>query len=175
MARIALIKLFTGLNLGVSQLSGELQRAGHDTIIVYFKDYLMVPRAEVAHYRVTDSMQCVGFGAMVSFPKFGYTEHVAQRNAKLTVSDADYDYYHKLYYLTRTPLPRWLVRRLGKSRILRRWPSLIDPLLPKKLRFFFLGDPKDLSAEVLDAPHAQAIIPGGELDRGHRAEAAAPA
>src|SRR5438105_4959304 len=54
MARIALIKLFTGLNLGVSQLSGELQRAGHDTIIVYFKDYLMVPRAEVSRYRVTD-------------------------------------------------------------------------------------------------------------------------
>jgi len=53
-ARIALIKLFTGLNLGVSQLSGQLQRAGHDTIIVYFKDYLMVPRAEVSRYRVTD-------------------------------------------------------------------------------------------------------------------------
>ena len=121
------------------------------------------------------SMQCVGFGAMVSFPKFGYTDNVAQRKATVTLSDADYDYYHKLYYLTRTDLPRWLVRRLGKSRILRRWPSLIDPLLPKKLPFFFLGDPKDLSAEVLDAPHAQAIIPGGELDRGQRAEAAAPA
>src|SRR5436190_7504629 len=53
-ARIALIKLFTGLNLGVSQLSGELRRAGHDTIIVYFKDYLMVPRADVSRYRVTD-------------------------------------------------------------------------------------------------------------------------
>ncbi len=43
MARVALIKLFTGLNLGVSQLSGELQRAGHDTRIIYFKDFLVVP------------------------------------------------------------------------------------------------------------------------------------
>ncbi len=39
MARIALIKPFTGLNLAVSQLSGELQRAGHESIIVYLKDY----------------------------------------------------------------------------------------------------------------------------------------
>ena len=43
MARVAFIKLFTGLNLGVSQLSGELQRAGHDTRIIYFKDFLVVP------------------------------------------------------------------------------------------------------------------------------------
>ena len=43
MARIAFVKLFTGLNLGVSQLSGELQRAGHDSLIIYFKDFLVVP------------------------------------------------------------------------------------------------------------------------------------
>src|SRR5437763_179533 len=30
MARVALIKVFTGLNLGVCQLSGELLRAGHE-------------------------------------------------------------------------------------------------------------------------------------------------
>ena len=48
MARVALIKLFTGLNLGVSQLSGELQRAGHDTRIIYFKDFLVVPEDEAA-------------------------------------------------------------------------------------------------------------------------------
>jgi len=43
MARVAFIKLFTGLNLGVSQLAGELQRAGHDTRIIYFKDYVVLP------------------------------------------------------------------------------------------------------------------------------------
>src|SRR5215470_14880376 len=54
MARVALIKLFTGLNLGVSQLSGELQRAGHDSLIIYFKDFLVVPLEESSRYLVTD-------------------------------------------------------------------------------------------------------------------------
>src|SRR5256885_9326317 len=54
MARVALIKLFTGLNLGVSQLSGELQRAGHETVIIYFKDFLFVRRPETHRYLVTD-------------------------------------------------------------------------------------------------------------------------
>ena len=40
MARIALIKLFTGLELGVKQLSGELQGAGHDSLVIFFKDLL---------------------------------------------------------------------------------------------------------------------------------------
>jgi radical SAM superfamily enzyme YgiQ (UPF0313 family) len=119
--------------------------------------------------------KCVGFGAMVSFPKFGYTEQVEQEGARLAVSDEDYFYYHKLYYLTRTKLPRWLVRAIGKSRLVRRYPSLIDRLLPAKLPFFFMGDIGDLSGEVMDAPHSQAIIPGGELDRGRPSEAAAPA
>jgi anaerobic magnesium-protoporphyrin IX monomethyl ester cyclase len=43
MARIALIKPFTGLNLGVSQLSAELQRKGHDSKVIYFKDYVVAP------------------------------------------------------------------------------------------------------------------------------------
>ena len=54
MARVALVKLFTGLNLGVSQLSGELQRAGHDSLIVYFKDFLVVPVEETHRYLMTD-------------------------------------------------------------------------------------------------------------------------
>ena len=39
MARVAIIKLFTGLNLAPAQLSGELVRAGHESKVVYFKDY----------------------------------------------------------------------------------------------------------------------------------------
>ena len=54
MARVALIKVFTGLNLGVSQLSGELQRAGHDSRVIYFKDFLVVPVEDAASYEVTD-------------------------------------------------------------------------------------------------------------------------
>ena len=54
MARIALIKLFTGLNLAPAQLSAELQRAGHDSRIIYFKDHKIVPFEEKDNYAVTD-------------------------------------------------------------------------------------------------------------------------
>ena len=54
MAKVAIIKLFTGLNLAPAQLSGELQRAGHDSRIIYFKDYKIVPLEEKDNYAVTD-------------------------------------------------------------------------------------------------------------------------
>lgn len=54
MAKIALIKLFTGLNLAVSQLSAELRRAGHDSLIVYLKDYVAIPREKEGQYPVTE-------------------------------------------------------------------------------------------------------------------------
>ncbi len=54
MARVALVKLFTGLNLAPAQLSGELQRAGHDSRIVYFKDHKIVPFDEKDNYAITD-------------------------------------------------------------------------------------------------------------------------
>ena len=58
--------------------------------------------------------------------------------ASVTLSDRDYAYYHKLYFLTRTNLPRRVVKMMGNSRLVRRFPSLIDPMLPKQLPFFFL-------------------------------------
>lgn len=54
MARIALIKLFTGLNLAPAQLSGELQRAGHESLIIYFKDYRTELFEEHTKLAVTD-------------------------------------------------------------------------------------------------------------------------
>jgi radical SAM superfamily enzyme YgiQ (UPF0313 family) len=112
-------------------------------------------------------MKSVGFGAMVSFPAYGYTQKVADEKRELTISDRDYAYWHKLYFLTRTHLPRRLVRMVGNSRLMRRFPSLIDPLLPKKLPAFFLVDDGGIyKDEVIDTPHAQAVIPGGTLDRG---------
>ncbi|MFI5010665.1 MAG: hypothetical protein ACHQDY_10370, partial [Solirubrobacterales bacterium] len=112
------------------------------------------------------AVRSVGFGAMVSFPRFGYTLNVESRGAELTLSDEDYRYYHKLYLLTRTPLPRRAVRTLGRSRLVRRFPQVLDRLLPDKLPFTFLGNEDDLTPEILDTPIAQAVIPGGELDRG---------
>src|SRR5438445_2773452 len=50
MARIAFVKVFTGLQMGIAQLSGELQRAGHQSLIVYFKDYVFAPDNERDKY-----------------------------------------------------------------------------------------------------------------------------
>lgn len=54
MARIAIIKLFTGLNLAPAQLSGELQRAGHESRVINFKNFKTVPYSEKDENLVTD-------------------------------------------------------------------------------------------------------------------------
>ena len=117
-------------------------------------------------------MRSVGFPNMVTFPKYGYTEKVVDQRASFNVSDEDYRYYHKLYLLTRERLPRRLVKMIGRSRIVRRFPSLIDPLLSKELPAFFLLETNDpYASEVLSTTIGQAVIPGGTLDRGAPAEA----
>lgn len=104
-------------------------------------------------------MKSVGFGNMTMFPTYGYTRQVAEENAALSVSDRDYQYYHKLYLLTRTSLPRPLVKAIGALPIFRWYPSLIDPLLPKTLPAFFLVDKDDKrTAGMIDLGHAQAVL-----------------
>jgi hypothetical protein len=83
-------------------------------------------------------MKSVGFGNMTMFPGYGYTRQVEEQNRSVTLGDRDYLYYHKLYFLTRTRLPRRLVRAIGKSAVFRRYPWLIDAFLPRRLPFFFL-------------------------------------
>ncbi|HJW70249.1 MAG TPA: hypothetical protein VJ829_12885, partial [Candidatus Binatia bacterium] len=85
----------------------------------------------------------------------------------------EYAYYHRLYLLTRTSMPRFLVKAVGRLPLFRRYPSLIERLLPKELPNFFLGDDDDgsFTSEIMNLPHAQAVIPGGRLDRGLPPEA----
>ena len=54
MARVAIIKLFTGLNLAPAQLSGELIRAGHDSRVYYFRDYEDHTLEDSVNYEVAD-------------------------------------------------------------------------------------------------------------------------
>jgi hypothetical protein len=71
-------------------------------------------------------------------------------------------------------MPRFLVKAVGKLPLFRRYPSLIEPLLPKQLPTFFLGEEEtgeSFTSEILNLPHAQAVIPGGQLDRGLPPEA----
>ena len=117
--------------------------------------------------KLPQEVKSIGFGAMVNFPEYGYTKKVEQQQATCALSEEDYRYYHKLYLLTRTPLPRRLVKAIGNSRIVRRHPEWLDHLLPKELPAFFLVDqPDEYANEVVNTPHAQAVIPGGRLDRG---------
>ena len=54
MARIAIVKLFNGLNLAPAQLAGQLLAAGHDVKIIYFKETLALPTAEAGDYLELD-------------------------------------------------------------------------------------------------------------------------
>lgn len=116
-------------------------------------------------------MKTVGFGHMTMFPHYSYTEQVESEGHTLSMTEKEYAYYHKLYLLTRTKLPRPVVKAIGKLRLFRSFPRLIDPLLPKELKWgMLLDDEADIyenyANEIMNLPHAQAVIPGGELDRG---------
>lgn len=93
---------------------------------------------------VPKEMRTFGFYPMVKFPGYDYTEKVRANHLQIAVSDEDYLYYHKIYLLTRTRFSRRLVRTIGESklvrRLMRRYPKLIDPLLPAKLPLFQLAD-----------------------------------
>lgn len=135
----------------------------------------------------------VGFYPMVRFPGYGYTKKVVEQNKRPALGDRDYEYYHKLYLLTRTTVPRPLVRALGRSRLVRRFPSLIDPLLPKALPFFYFEhEAIDLQAATigtledrdearrqrereLDALDQLPVMPGAPAAASRPSEPAPPA
>jgi len=50
MARIAIIKLFNGLNLAPAQLAGQLLEAGHEVRVIYFKQTQSINRADAEDY-----------------------------------------------------------------------------------------------------------------------------
>lgn len=91
-------------------------------------------------------IRSVCFGHMTLFPGYDYTRQVEEAHGALTVSDQEYLYYHKLYLLTRTRLPRALIKTIGGMRLFRRYPWLLDPVLPRRSPVFFLvakGDERD--------------------------------
>lgn len=50
MAKIAIVKLFNGLNLAPAQLAGQLREAGHEVKIIYFKETVALPTEEIGDY-----------------------------------------------------------------------------------------------------------------------------
>ncbi len=85
-------------------------------------------------------MKTVGFYPMIQFPGYGYTRKVEAEGRAVTLGADDYAYFHRLYLLTRTRVPRRVVRALARSRLVRWNPRVLDPLLPKTLPFFYLDN-----------------------------------
>ena len=80
-----------------------------------------------------EEMFIVGFAKLTYYP--GYDIDSLEGDAEQGAMTPElYGYYHRLYQLTRTKLPRSIVRFLGTSRLVRRFPRLLDPLIPKKRR-----------------------------------------
>ncbi len=84
-------------------------------------------------------LKCQGYGEMIGFPSYKYTRMSEENQAskddpnRITISEALprslYDYYHKLYRLTRTDLPVEKIRELGEKLEYRQNPDLLDPYL----------------------------------------------
>ena len=95
-------------------------------------------------------LKCVAFGEMISFPTYSFSvmseqNQIAKKDPnRIAVAVADqqpsqevYDYYHRLYRLTRTKLPVDTIREIGRDIRYRRDPKLIDPFLnPEKIPRF---------------------------------------
>jgi radical SAM superfamily enzyme YgiQ (UPF0313 family) len=113
-------------------------------------------------------VQLVGVGYMVSYPTYGYTEKVLAEQPKSTVSDAVYDYYHRLYIIAVSNLPTSAKRAIGQNPVFRKKPELLDPFMPRQIDYHYLvnKDPRlerRKAQRTLDLGFAQSHLPE-ELD-----------
>lgn len=87
-------------------------------------------------------LKCQGYGEMIGFPTYSYTR-MSEANQKamqdpnnLATSErlprSTYDYYHRLYRLTRMDLPVDFIREVGNDPKYRDNPELIDAYLVKE-------------------------------------------
>ena len=113
--------------------------------------------------RFPREMQSVGFYPMNLFPNYGYTLKVKERDLAPVMTAEQYEYWHKLYLLTRTGLPRPVMRALGRSRLVRRFPKLLHAFLPDKLPFFYLDNGAlDLENATVKLSDASGRVTGEE-------------
>ena len=105
-------------------------------------------------------MKTVGFYPMTKFPTYGYTNKVERQERPQKLGEHDYEYWHRMYLLTRTELPHDKIREIAASPDVRRTPSMVDHLLPDTLPFFYLDhyaiDLEDALGRDRVAPRAEA-------------------
>jgi radical SAM superfamily enzyme YgiQ (UPF0313 family) len=108
------------------------------------------------------AMKTVGFYPMVKFPTYGFTNKVVEQDQRAALGQHDYDYWHRMYLLTRTELPHERIREIAASAEVRANPSLIDPLLPETLPFFYLDH---YAIDLEDALGRDRLAPASAMPR----------
>ena len=78
-------------------------------------------------------VQMIGLYSMVAFPTYGYTEAVARERPARRMTETEYDYFHKLYFLALSSRDDAVLRAAIRNPDFRRTPSLLDPLLPSEV------------------------------------------
>jgi radical SAM superfamily enzyme YgiQ (UPF0313 family) len=74
-----------------------------------------------------EGVRANGFSWMVRLPNYEYTRMVERERPTPTLTDADYNYYHRLYYMALSDLPVAQKRALIADPLVRKFPTLLDP------------------------------------------------
>jgi radical SAM superfamily enzyme YgiQ (UPF0313 family) len=118
--------------------------------------------------RLPPSVRVTGFGHMVKFPNYVYSQEVARTGARPVVSDELYTYYHQLYFVALSRLPYAMKRALIADPLYRRHPELLDRLMSTEtLTLSLIDADAKLGAQRrgrVDMSTAQAVVPEEFLD-----------
>ena len=98
--------------------------------------------------------KCIGFGYMTKFPTYGYTNQVNEQNVAHSLTPEDYRYYHRLYLIALSDLPRSEKLALARDPLFRRQPSLLDQFLRQAMPFAFIPLEAEERAQAQEAPEA---------------------
>ena len=108
-------------------------------------------------------IRCQAYGEMVGFPTYSYTR-MSEDNAaaaadpnRIAISEGlpreTYDYYHRLFRLTRSEIPVEEVRAMGVDPKYRENPELLDPLLDTR-HFYRFTAPASVAPQSDISPEA---------------------
>ena len=129
-------------------------------------------------------MQCQGYGEMVGFPTYSYTrmseenqQNLADPNNLATserLPKETYDYYHRLFRLTRTELPVEKIKEIGTSAEYRENLELIDAFLSEWKFSKFSAGPASI-APTSDMSAAEEDIANASMTPSARTNQSVPA
>jgi radical SAM superfamily enzyme YgiQ (UPF0313 family) len=117
--------------------------------------------------QLPQGVRVTGFGHMVKFPNYLYSQEVERTGSAHSVSDELYAYYHQLYFIALSRLPNATKRAVIADPLYRRHPHLLNRLMSNEALTLSLIDAEDKSGRRrahVDMSTAQAAIPDEYLD-----------